>query len=121
MARQHPYENGWLRGPEDGIPAGPEGHILRPRDTGMVSYIRVGIAGVGVLLVDSWDISLSVAGRRLVAAFADVLALPYGVAAVAGQALPVQAAIGRELEGHGSHAQQLCTRRDAGRPGPDAV
>jgi hypothetical protein len=99
MSRQHPYENGWLRYPDDGIPAGPEGHILPPADSGVVSYIRVGIPHVGVLLVDSWETPLSVAARRLTTAFADVLALPYRPAATAGQTVPVQAAGGRQLEG----------------------
>lgn len=113
MSRRHPYENGWLRCPDDGIPPGPEGHILRPGDRGVESYIRVGIPHVGVLLVDSWDLPLSVAERMLTVAFADVLALPYSMRAAAAPAIPGQAAAdpfqaapgpppaaaGRELEG----------------------
>ncbi len=99
MSRQHPYEDGWLRCTGDGLSAGPEGHVLRPADSSVVSYIRVGIPHVGVLLVDSWQAPLSVAGRRLATAFADILALPYGAERAAGQAVPAQAAGGRELEG----------------------
>jgi hypothetical protein len=99
MSRQHPYEHGWLRCPDDGLPAGPQGHILPPEDSSVVSYIRVGIPHVGVLLVCSWETPLSVAGRRLTAAFADILALPYNAQAASGKAVPVQATGGRELEG----------------------
>jgi hypothetical protein len=99
MSRQHPYENGWLRYPDDGLPAGPQGHILALQDSSVVSYIRVGIPRVGVILVDSWETPLSVAARRLTAAFADILALPYGAEAAPGNTVPVQAASGRELEG----------------------
>jgi hypothetical protein len=99
MSRRHPYENGWLRYSGDGLPVGPEGHILPPQDDSVVSYIRVGIPQVGVLLVDSWDISLSVAERRLTAAFADVLALPYSAKRRSVPAVPAQATGGRELEG----------------------
>ena len=99
MSRQHPYEHGWLRCPDDGLPAGPQGHILPPEDSSVVSYIRVGIPHVGVLLVCSWETPLSAAGRRLTAAFADILALPYNAQAASGKAVPVQATGGRELEG----------------------
>ena len=99
MSRQHPYENGWLRYPDDGLPGGPEGHILPPRDSGVVSYIRVGIPRVGVLLVDSWETPLSLAGRRLAVAFADILALPHGAPPAVGPTVPIQATGGRALEG----------------------
>ena len=77
MSRRHPYQNGWHRWTNDGVQPGPEGHILQPEDRNIVSYIRVGIPGIGVLLVDSWEKPCSIAERRFAVAVADVLGLPY--------------------------------------------